>query len=233
MKMSAIEAAEQYIHQHFPDCMLAVLGGSGSRNEMHAYSDLDIVIVNDSDGGAYRQTVKAFDWIIECFVLTSESYREMFDEGIFAANPTLQRILHEGIVIKCEPAGKPILEEARDDLAYGPMIWSDIEIDRARYEITEYMEDLKGSSLRSESFFIVNKLSVLLCQFRLRVDGKWLGEGKHLYRYVQAHDRKMAEQLESALELFYVHNKIEALLALCELVLAPYGGTLLEGYEDY
>lgn len=233
MRKKAIEAAEKLIHSEFPACMLAVLGGSVIKAEANPYSDLDIVILDDETDFPFRKTLKAYGWIIELFILNSNSYREIFDAGIYEANPTLQRILTEGIVIKADAEGKGILEEAREDLSYGPMPWNTHEIDHARYEITEHIEDLKGSVRRGETWFIANKLSVLLCKFVLRVNCRWVGEGKHLFRILTSFAPNIGEQLECALDELYRNNNLTPLMNLSLEIIEPYGGPLLEGFEEF
>lgn len=45
MRNSPAEAAQTFVSQHYPDCMLAVLGGSASINQHDEASDLDIVVL--------------------------------------------------------------------------------------------------------------------------------------------------------------------------------------------
>lgn len=232
MRISAAEAARKFVDQYYPRCILAVLGGSGSRNDLNPYSDLDLVIIDDTDEEPYRKTTRAYGWIMECFIITRATYRYFFDEGINSANPSLQRMMTEGIQLRCQETGLELLEEARTDLEYGPMPWSSSEVDLARYRITETIEDLKGSNERCELWFTANKLVQLICEFHLRVNRQWIGEGKHLYRLLKSYDPRIAQELESALSLFYDKNNSEAFIALCLNTIAPYGGPLLDGFEQ-
>ncbi|MNS34044.1 hypothetical protein D3C72_661660 [compost metagenome] len=232
MRIQGREAAELFVLDNFPKCSLAILGGSGSRNDHNIHSDLDIVIVDDTTGIACQKTIKAYDWIIECFVLTSSSYRDIFNEGIYAANPSLQRMLNEGQIIKSDEDGVRVIEEARTDLAYGPIPWSLNEIDFHRYVITDLLEDLRGGEPTPELWFIVNRLVVALCEFHLRVNQQWIGEGKHLFRALKSFDPIMAESLDSALQAFYSGMDCDPFEALILRTLGPYGGTLLDGFEQ-
>ena len=45
MRMEPVEAAERVIQHDYPDCLLAVLGGSASRGEYNEQSDLDIMVL--------------------------------------------------------------------------------------------------------------------------------------------------------------------------------------------
>lgn len=232
MRIQGREAAELFVHNNFPKCSLAVLGGSSSRNDTNAHSDLDIVILDDTTEIAYHKTIKAYDWIIECFVLTSSSYRDIFNEGIYAANPSLQRMLNEGHIIRCEEDGLRVIEEAQTDLDFGPMPWSLNEINLQRYVITDLLEDLRGGEPTTELWFIVNRLVVALCEFHLRVHQQWIGEGKHLFRALKSFDPNIAESLDSALQAFYLRMNCDPLEALILRTLGPYGGTILDGFEQ-
>lgn len=232
MRKDALEAAKGLVQQDFPGCSLAVLGGSVTGKHATIYSDLDIVIYDDTQELPFRRTVMASGWVTELFMLNSSSYRELFDAGIHEGNPTLQRIIAEGEVIRADDDGFDILEEARADLAYGPMPWGIYEFDQARYEITEHIQDLKGSTQRCETWFVVNRLNEALCKLILRANNQWTGEGKHLIRNLREFDPEKAAALEAALAELYRNDSMEQLIDLSLQWLEPYGGPLLEGYEE-
>lgn len=225
-------AAQRFVEQYCASCSLAVLGGSASRGEHTAGSDLDLVIFDNHSDEPGRRTTSAYGWILEIFILTEAAYRDMFDEGIDSANPALQRMIAEGVVLHSDSAGLKLIEEARADLDYGPMSWSTSELDLARYMITDQIEDLRGGSDLCESWFIAGKLSQLLCEFHLRVHRQWIGEGKHLYRYLKSFDPDLAQALESSLAALYRVGQCDSLVELCISCLSPYGGLLREGFEQ-
>ncbi|MFB5762521.1 nucleotidyltransferase domain-containing protein [Paenibacillus medicaginis] len=233
MRKEALEAAKCLIRKDFPNCSLAVLGGSVIRDQATPYSDLDIVIYDDSQELPFRRTIMTFGWITELFMLNSSSYRELFDVGIHGGNPTLQRIIAEGEVIRAVDDGLDVLEEACADLDYGPMPWGDYELDLARYEITEHIQDLKGSVQICETWFVASRLSEALCRLILRANNQWIGEGKHLIRNLRGFDAEKGAALEAALEELYRNDSIEQLITLSLQWLEPYGGPLLEGFEEY
>ncbi|WJH33892.1 nucleotidyltransferase domain-containing protein [Paenibacillus sp. CC-CFT747] len=232
MRLTGLEAAERFVFRHHPHCTLAVLGGSGGRRQDTAGSDLDLVIVDDEAPWAYRKTLREEDWLVEQFVLTSDSFRDLFDAGVHAANPTLQRMLTEGVLLRCEEAAERILKEAQDDLAAGPMPWSSGERDAQRYWITDLWEDVKDASCSVEQCFALHRLTIVLSEFHLRVNKQWIAEGKHLYRELKAFDGRMASALEQALQTFYGQGDLGAYEEVVAATLAPYGGLLREGYEE-
>lgn len=233
MRKKPVEVAERLVHRDYPDCLLAVLGGSASRGEHTEFSDLDIVIVDDQVTDSYeRNTVEFENWIVELFFLNSMGFREIFDAGVEVSNPTLQKILAEGIILRSTPEGLEVREEARQDLEYGPMPWSSFDIERQRYIITEYMMDLKGASAYMDVWFTANRLSTILCEFVLRSNNRWIGEGKTLYRLLALFDGQKAAELEEALERLYRHNQKDRLLSLAARWIEPFGGPFLTGYVE-
>lgn len=232
IRKQVLAVAERLVQQHFPACSLAVLGGSVAKDQATLYSDLDMVIYDNSKQFPFRKTIMASGWVVELFILNSLSYRDIFDAGIHEGNPTLQRIVVEGEIIWADEEGHRIVGEARADLDYGPMPWGDYELEQARYEITEHIHDLQGSVQRCETWFVVNRLSEALCKLALRANGQWIGEGKHLIRNLREFDPEKATTLERALAELYQNDAIGQLIELSLQWLVPYGGPLREGYEE-
>lgn len=232
MRIEPNEAARQLILRDYPDCLLAVLGGSASRGEHNEHSDLDILVVEDTIQDLSRKTVGAYGWVVELFFLNTLEYREQFDVGVIAGNPTLQRIIAEGNVIRSSSIGDMIREEAKNDLDVGPLPLTSYDLDANRYVITEFMMDLEGSDKVVEQWFIAQKMIILLCEFMLRANRQWIGEGKTLFRLLSLYDNQLAADLEKSMKLFYLHDDKVPLLDLTEKILEPFGGPYLIGYEE-
>lgn len=230
--MEPIDAAEQLILRDYPNCLLAILGGSAGRGEHNEQSDLDIVVIDESVQDLTQRTIGAYGWIIELFFLTKTEYREQFNAGVIAGNPTLQRMVTEGIVIRMSSIGKQVREEAHNDLNMGPLPLTSYDIDVNRYVITELMRDLEGSVRSVEKWFIVQKLTLLLGEFILRANRQWIGEGKALFRLLSNFDSNLAVDVEMSLESFYRYDDQVPLLRLIDKVLEPYGGPHLIGFEE-
>lgn len=232
MRMEPVEAAERIIQYDYPDCLLAVLGGSASRGEHNEQSDLDIIVIERDGHDFSRKTIEAHGWIAEIFILSLSSYREYFDEGVIAANPSLQRMVVEGTVLHALPEGEEVQAEARSDLNYGPMPLMLTDINEYRYMLTEYLLDLQSPRRDAEKWFTVHKIAAILCDFVLRVNREWTGEGKTLFRLFNRYDSILGERLEAALTAMYRQDDPSVLMAFTEEMLHPYGGKLLIGYEE-
>lgn len=232
MRMEPVEAAERVIQHDYPDCLLAVLGGSASRGEYNEQSDLDIMVLEREGHDFSRRTIEAHGWITEIFILSLSSYREYFDEGVIAANPSFQRMIAEGTVLHLMPEGEEVRAEAQSDLYYGPLPLTITDINEYRYVLTEYMLDLKSPRSDGEKWFTVHKIAAILCDFVLRVNREWTGEGKTLFRLFNRFDTILGERLETALAAMYRQDDPSILMAFTEEMLRPYGGKLLIGYEE-
>ncbi|CAG7646399.1 nucleotidyltransferase domain-containing protein [Paenibacillus allorhizosphaerae] len=232
MKTAAVEAAAQFIASFFPDCEAAILAGSVVQGGATEHSDLDLVIFDETGPGPYRKTFAAYGWTIEAFVLTRSSYRYFFDQGIDIAIPSLQRMCAAGTIIRGESTIRDIVEEAQHELQAGPPAWTTQELDKARYELGESLQDWEGCPDRTESLFIVRKLSAQLAEFMLRTGGQWIGDGKWLWRCLQRYDADGSTQLAEALEVYYRSDAKQPLLAFAYRLLEPYGGILAEGYSE-
>lgn len=231
MRPSPIEAAARYIEAAHPGCLLAVLGGSAARGAHGPDSDLDIVVVEREENDLFRRVVRFAGWVVDCFILSEPDYREIFDAGMREANPSLQRMIAEGTVIRHADRGLEIVEEARADLACGPLPWSSVEIDDARNRLSETAADLARSRCRDERRFIASRLALLAAEFVLRTNRRWIGEGKHLYRRLRKCSPEDAARLGSALEALCARDDPAPLLAACRAILEPFGGELIVGYE--
>ncbi|MCZ8515571.1 nucleotidyltransferase domain-containing protein [Paenibacillus filicis] len=232
MRVSAYEAATKFVDQFFPSCEGAILAGSVVIGRATASSDLDLIVFDESAGMPSRRTFREYGWVVEAFVLTRDTYRHFFDQGVDSAIPSLQRMCANGLLLRGQGVIEDIVEEAREELLAGPPTWSAEDIDKARYEITEALDDLEGSSDRGERHFIVHKLQKVLCEFILRVNGHWLGDGKWVYRGLAAWNASWAKRLTDALDSYYGRDDPDALRLLALESLAPYGGLLMEGYAE-
>ncbi|MNO07980.1 hypothetical protein D3C81_2304070 [compost metagenome] len=59
-----------------------------------------------------------------------------------------------------------------------------------------------------------------------------MSEGKHLFRALKSFDLSMADALDLALQSLYLKGDPVPLEALILSTLAPYGGILLDGFEQ-
>ncbi|WP_199622604.1 nucleotidyltransferase domain-containing protein [Paenibacillus alkalitolerans] len=232
MRRTAIEAAEQFVLNHFSDCTVAILSGSVVQGMGTKQSDLDIVIIDDTKTFPFRESFYESGWPIEAFVLTRDTYRDLFEFNVVQGLPSLQRMCAQGIIIKDDGTASELIDIAREILAKGPMPWTVEEMNRVRYEISECLEDLTGSDCHYESIFIVNKLAGLVHEYVLRMNGCWIGDGKWIVRSLQIYNKQFSDQFLDVLDKFYKTERKEAIIQFIDDILAPNGGRLFEGYSE-
>jgi predicted nucleotidyltransferase len=232
MRLPSKEAASRFIERHFPNCNAAILSGSVVLGLETERSDLDLVVLDDSQSNPFRASYFEFEWPIEAFVVTKETYRYFFEISRYEAIPSLQRMCATGVIVKDDGSAEELIREAKDMLQEGPYPWTEEEMRKARYEITECLEDLTGSASHDEDMFIVNRLAGLVHEFVLRVNGRWIGEGKWAVRSLKQFDEAFCRQFLKELDLFYKTGQKENLTAFVDRVLEPYGGRFFAGFRQ-
>lgn len=233
MKRLPQEAAEQFAAAHFPRASVVFLAGSVVQGGATSASDLDIVVIDDSQPTPFRRTYRESGWIIEAFVLTHSTYRELFAESYNSAIPSLQRMCACGQVIRDDGSAASIAQEAREQLEQGPLAWMPEEIEQARYEITECLDDFAGSGKRDEDLCIAAKLAQIVPTFVLRTNRCWVGDGKWMARCLRLHNAPLCDEWTAALGRFFAQGDKAPLISLTERILQPYGGRLYEGFRQY
>jgi nicotinamide riboside kinase len=227
--VNAIDAAQAFINEHFPNCEVAFLAGSASRGQETLTSDLDIVIFT-SEHVSYNKSLHEFGWPIEIFVEDSAFYKHYLARLINGC-PTMAVMCAEGVVIKdTDGLAQQIKDEANRILEAVPVPFTERQIRDFRYGITKLLEDLTDTEDFGENIFNVNRLTVLTCHLLLAHKHQWTGEGKWLLRSLRKADTHIAEQFVEALEAFYRKNAKEKLIQFVNDVLELVGGKLSDGY---
>ncbi|MET3728869.1 hypothetical protein ABID52_002450 [Fictibacillus halophilus] len=232
MRISARQAAKEFIESHYPNCDVAYLAGSVVRGEETESSDLDIIIIDSSVSESYRESLTEYDWPIEVFVHNMFTYKHFFKQNIDRARPSLPQMCAEGIILRDTGQASRIKNEALQLLKAGPTPWKTIEIEQARYFLTDLLNDLEGSTNVLEDLFIVSKLADRTHEFVLRVNGHWIGEGKWILRALKEYNETFAEQFASVFDDYYSNRTKSKVIRFVDEVIAPYGGRLFEGYSS-
>ncbi|MBY6036225.1 nucleotidyltransferase domain-containing protein [Fictibacillus nanhaiensis] len=232
MRISARQAAKRFVETNFPACEVAYLAGSVVRGEETESSDLDIIIIDSSVGESYRQSLMEFDWPIEVFVHNLFTYKNFFKENVDRARPSLPQMCAEGIILRDNGHASRIKNEALQLLKAGPTPWKTVEIENARYHLTDLLNDLEGSTNSIEDLFIVSKLADLTHEFVLRVNGHWIGEGKWIIRALKEYDEFFAERFAEVFDTYYSTRKKVSVIQFVDEIISPFGGRLFEGYSS-
>lgn len=231
MKIDPVLAAQKIVEERYPHCHAALLAGSVVRGEATVTSDLDLVLFDSTIGASYRESFHAYGWPVEAFVHSWTTYREFFQKDCQRAQPSMPRMVAEGVIVKHDDRMGKVKEEAEDLLEEGPVPWTQSMIDQKRYFLTDSLEDFIGCTDRGEQLFISGLLAEQISEFHLRINGQWIGSSKWVVRALRNYDRRFAEQLVGSLDAFYKKGDKGAVVELVDEVLAPYGGRLFEGFS--
>ncbi|QST00863.1 nucleotidyltransferase domain-containing protein [Pontibacillus sp. ALD_SL1] len=229
-RLSPLKAAQLFVDAYFPQCAGALLAGSTVRGEETEKSDLDIVIFDKSRCSSYRESFIAYEWPVEVFVHSLESYRAFFKSDVERARPSLPRMVSEGKILKGWDVVMPIKAEADHVLNRGPEKWSDETIQLKRYFLTDTLEDFIGSDNRPETLCITYTLANQISEFVLRTNRKWIGSSKWVIRSLKEYDPEFATRYSDAFEHFYTYGRKDSIVQLTEEVLEPFGGRLFDGF---
>lgn len=227
-----LQVAVRLVQQEFEPCLAAFLAGSVVRQEHTATSDLDIVIVTEADSAApYRRSVIRGGWPVELFVHTPASLQRFFAMDCADGTPSLPQMCSEGlIVLQQGDWGERLKADAAALLAAGPAPLTPEQLQQRRYQVSDLLEDLRGSQRPEESLFIAPVLVEAAVSLYLACYGHWQGHGKWLHRSLKKADPLMAERLVEALQRLYCDQLSLPLIQLVEAWLEPLGGAFFEGY---
>ncbi|MEK3980191.1 nucleotidyltransferase domain-containing protein [Psychrobacillus sp. FSL K6-2836] len=230
-KDNPMEAAQKFIQKYFPSCNGALLAGSVVRGEGTDTSDLDIIIFDETVPSSYRESFIEFDWPIEVFVHNASSYKPFFETDRERAQPSMPRMVSEGIILSDDGVIEAIKKEASELLNEGPEKWSEETVQIKRYFLTDTLDDFVGCSNRAEEIFIANTLAELLSEFVLRTNCHWIGTSKWIVRSLKAFDEGFTNQFVEAFDTYYKTGDKREVIHLVGIVMEPFGGRLLEGFS--
>ncbi len=144
LRKKAIGAAKKIYFKKYPEAKVIFLAGSIIRGEGTKTSDLDLVVLYGNLPNAFRESFYFDDFPVETFVHDSETLNYFLEtERLNAFSPLMQMIL-EGIEIPaaCEISNK-FKKLVRQMKEQKPPKLSEEEIERFRYMITNYIDDIR------------------------------------------------------------------------------------------
>ena len=216
-------------------CQAAVLFAAGSivRGEGTAYSDLDLVVIYDSLPHAYRESFRFEGLPVEAFVHDPGTLRYFFVEMDGRSGvPILPQMVAEGIEIPAPNVLSASLKQlAASVLDGGPPRWSDDDLRRRRYEITDQLDDLRAPRSDAELWATGTQLYTALADYYLRSRGRWSARGKSIPRVLARADSAVAVRFDACFERLFRSADSSGAIALAEELLQPDGGLLFEGYR--
>lgn len=197
-------------------------------------SDLDLVIVFENLPNAYREAFSYQGWKVDAFIHDMETLRYFFEKidktsGILA----LPKMVLDGTIITPSSSfSEEVKNLAPKTLEEGPPIWSQAEIDKQRFFITDKLDDILSPQNSAEQISSAAWLYEALAKFYFRAGGGWCASGKSILRYLENQDSDLARAYAQAFEALFKYNHTKELEVLVNKILEPYGGLLWEGYRS-
>lgn len=220
---------ERYVNAKAVFWAGSVLEGRGT-----SASDLDLVIVYESIPNAYREAFTYDGWPIDAFIHDLETLR-YFCGKLEASDgkPALINMILTGREI-LEPnefssEAKTIAEQSS---IKGPDNWSQEQIDKERFLITDILDDIKSSKNKEEQIISAVHLFEPLLQFYFRSQKKWAASGKSLIRLLKQENPELANNWITAFESLVKTGDSTAVETVVAKILKPYGGYLWDGFRS-
>ncbi|WJW79891.1 GNAT family N-acetyltransferase [Bartonella sp. TP] len=216
-------------------CAKAVFwAGSVAANHGTKTSDLDLVIVYEALPHAYREAFIYDDWPIDAFVHDLDTLR-YFCGRVEASDgkPALINMISHGQEILAQNSvsikAKAIAAEA---LVKGPDSWTQSQIAKERFIITDILDDIKSSKNKEEQIISIVNLFEPLLQFYFRAQKKWTASGKSLIRLFKQENPELAKEWIAAFESLIQTGDASGIECVITKILAPYGGYLWDGFRS-
>lgn len=227
----ALQLAHLLVESRYPDCDAALLAGSFVRGQATATSDLDLVVFYESVSASYRESFTFDRYPVEAFIHSSSTILAFFQQDRKRGRPSMQRMVAEGLVVRDHPMLVPLKTQAETELLAGPPILSLTEMDRARYFLTDLLDDFIGVTDRTDGLGIAARLLEQATDFRLRASGHWTGQGKWLIRSLAIVDPVEATRLADAFDVYFRSDQKQSVIDLVEQWLDAHGGRYFDGFS--
>jgi hypothetical protein len=214
-----LRTAGDLVAERFPRAGWAILTGSVLGPHRTAGSDLDIVVLDETDPG-HRESLRFRGWPVELFVHTTGRLAAILANELAARKPSTHRMLASGVTLLGDPGDLPA--RCARTLAHGPPPLTEPEKDRLRYALTDALDDYTHATDPGERQVIAAHLWIETARAQLAFTGRWISGGKWLLRELHDSDPAFASRWLAA------HDDPAA---LATQVLAGAGGPLFDGYR--
>lgn len=217
--MDPVTVARALVQARFPHADWAMLTGSVVTGYRTPGSDLDIVVLDETDPG-HRESLRHQGWPVEFFVNTRASLTGFLASERAKRKPSTHRMLAQGVILFGHPGELPA--QCARILADGPGPLTEAERDGLRYGLTDSLDDLHHATDPDERTVIAARLWTDTAVAALSLAGRWVSHGKWLLRELREHDPEFAAR--------WLSSRDDP-AALATEVLENAGGPLFEGYR--
>lgn len=229
----AVEAACEVHLRKYAGAEVIFLAGSIVRGEGTKTSDLDLVVIYKKLPNAYRESFYFNDFPVETFVHDPETLNHFLQSEYENAFSPLMQMILEGIEIPAPVELSQKLKRLSAEMKKRkPPKVSDEEIERLRYSITNFIDDIKEPRSKFELTATGIALYPILSDFYFRANDLWLARHKSIPRALEKADAEFKEHFCLAFEELFVNGKSEKVVELAEEMLRKHGGFLFDGYRS-
>jgi hypothetical protein len=234
MKKNPLQTIKKLIKERYRGAKAVFWAGSVAQNQGTESSDLDLVLVFESLPHAYREAFLYDGWPIDAFIHDPDTLRYFIgklerDNG----RPSLiQMILNGHEVLGQNDFGKDIKLMAQETLLSGPDEWSQTQIDRERFLLTDILDDIRFPNNRDEQITSAVHLFEPLIQFYFRAQKKWAASGKSLMRCLKMDNPDLALEFNQSFERLFSTGDASGIESVIQKILSPYGGLLWDGFKS-
>jgi hypothetical protein len=208
------------------------LAGSLVRGEGTRHSDLDLVVIFDRLERAYRESFHMGDLPVEAFVHDPQTLEYFFYEvDARSGVPALAQMIVEGVEIPASSElSRSLKQAAALAIETGPPELTDDEMARARYTITNLVDDIREPRTRAELVASGAALYQELADFYLRANKFWSAKDKSIPRILLKADPGLCTQYIEGFDALLAGDP-KKVIDLAGEILRPHGGFLFDGHR--
>lgn len=225
---------QKLIKERYVEAKAVFWAGSVSEGRGTSASDLDLVIVFEEVAHAYREAFIYDGWPIDAFIHDLDTLRYFCGklEASDGKPALINMILHGQEILAQNSVCMEAQAIAAEALANGPDTWSQDQIDKERFLITDILDDIKSPKNKEEQITSAVHLFEPLIQFYFRTQKKWAARGKSLIRLLKQENPELAEEWVSAFEILIQTGDASGIENAVTKILAPHGGYLWDGFRS-
>jgi hypothetical protein len=233
MKNDPLKTIKKLINEKYPRAKAVFWSGSVYNNQATQASDLDIVIIFESLEHAYREAFIYDGWPIDAFIHDLDTLRYFCEElEAHDGRPALINMLLNGKTILDNRAmiesSKKIAQQAKD---MGPAKWTQFQIDKERFLITDILDDILYPKNTMEQMASAIYLFEPLIQFYFRANHQWAASGKSLLRLLRSENPGLFLDITQCFENLFKAGNTSGVKKVVHTILEPFGGFLWDGFR--
>ena len=234
MNQPIVDVAHAIRSDRYPDAGAMFAAGSIVRGEGTAFSDLDLVVVYRNLACAYRESFRCDGYPVEAFVHDPDTIEYfLFEIERPRGIPSLAHMVIEGVEIPApNDLTRGIKQMAASFVAAGPPALDEEGERRARYGVTDLVDDLRDARSHDERTATGSLLFEQLADYHLRRQRLWSARGKSIPRVLRRVDPELCERYCRSFDRLFKSGDAGDVIRLAEDLVRPAGGLLFEGYRS-